>query len=152
MNRKFQQYIASIPGLFERLQASDSFTAKGVVAQKGKQGVYVFFEAGAPVYVGRTQNLQGRLRSHISKNHNSASFAFKRARRVQGRVATYVKEGSRSELAKDKTFQPEFYRQIELVKAMDVRFIEASDSIAQYLLELYSCLEFDLPLDEFDTH
>ena len=55
-------------------------------------------------------------------------------------------------MAKDPSFEPEFARQIALVKTMQVRFVEVFDPLAQYLLELYAHLEWGLPLDEFDTH
>lgn len=152
MNEHFRKATTAIPKLFDQLAASVAFRAKGIAAQKGRPGVYVFFENGIAVHVGRTRNLQGRLRGHITKSHFSASFAFKRARRSLGKVATYVTEGSRANLSKNEVFGPEFYRQIELVKAMEVRFIEVLDPVAQYLLELYAHLEYNLPLDEFDTH
>jgi hypothetical protein len=152
MNQKFAAAADAIPTLFNQLKDSEPFTAKGVVSQKGRTGVYAFYEDDVPVHVGRTRNLHGRLRGHISKSHYSASFAFKRARRALERVATYTPEGSRANLAVEEVFQAEFHRQIGLVKAMAVRFIEVPDPIAQYLLELYAHLEYDLPLDEFDTH
>jgi hypothetical protein len=152
MNEHFRLATEGIPELFNRLVASEPFTAKGIAAQKGKPGVYVFLEDDVPVHAGRTRNLAGRLRGHISKSHFSASFAFKRTRREQGKVATYVSSGSRSELAKDPIFRQAFYRQIDLIKGMSVRFVEVHDPVQQYLLELYAHLEFGLPLDEFDTH
>jgi hypothetical protein len=60
--------------------------------------------------------------------------------------------GSRAHLSRDEVFGPEFHKQIEAVRAMEVRFVEVADPVLQYLLELYACLEFRLPLDEFDTH
>jgi hypothetical protein len=152
MNERFHQANSAIPELFKQLAASEASTAKGIVSQRGRPGVYVFYENGVPVHAGRTRNLQGRLRGHVSRSHYSASFAFKRARRVLDRVATYVTKGSRSDLSMDEIFGPEFHRQIELVRTMEVRFIEVADPVKQYLLELYVHLEYDLPLDEFDTH
>lgn len=152
MNEHFKRATESIPELFNRLLGSEPFTAKGIAAQKGKPGVYVFLEGGVPVHVGRTRNLAGRLRGHISKSQFSASFAFKRTRREQGKVATYVTEGSRSDLARNPVFREAFHRQIDLVKGMSVRFVEVHDPVQQYLLELYAHLEFGLALDEFDTH
>jgi hypothetical protein len=35
---------------------------------------------------------------------------------------------------------------------MAVLFVEVTDPVQQYLLELYAHLEFGLALDEFDTH
>jgi hypothetical protein len=33
-----------------------------------------------------------------------------------------------------------------------VRFVEVLDPLTQHLLELYASMEWDLPLEEFDTH
>jgi hypothetical protein len=89
MNEKFQTATSAIPTLFVQLMASPAFTAKGTVAQRGRLGIYVFFEDSVPVHVGRTRNLGGRLRAHVTRSHHSASFAFKRARRALGKAATY---------------------------------------------------------------
>lgn len=152
MNEHFASATTAVPDLFKILMASDVFVKKGSVDQKGKAGIYIFFEGGQAVHVGRTRNLGGRLRGHTLKSHYSASFAFKRTRRALGKLATYKSLGSRAHLSTDEIFQPEFHRQIELVKQMEVRFLEVSDPVLQYLLELYACLELGLPLDEFDTH
>jgi len=152
MNKHFQTATAAIPELFARLSGSPLFSDKGIASQKGKAGVYVFLEDGVPVHVGRTRNLGGRLRGHITRSHFSASFAFKRTRIEHGKKATYVTKGSRSDLLGDPIFKETFHRQVELVKKMDVLFVEVTDAVQQYLLELYAHLEFGLALDEFDTH
>lgn len=152
MNEHFQAATAAIPELFARLVASVPFTAKGIAAQKGRAGVYVFLEGGIPVHVGRTRNLGGRLRGHITKSHFSASFAFKRTRILHNKTATYVTRGSRDDLLNDPLFKETFHGQVSLVKEMTVLFVEVTDPVKQYLLELYAHLEFGLPLDEFDTH
>jgi hypothetical protein len=152
MNEQFQKATAAIPKLFAQLIASPPFSSKGISAQKGRAGVYVFLEDGVPVHVGRTRNLSGRLRGHITKNHFSASFAFKRTRIEHGKRATYVTKGSRSDLLNDPIFKEAFHKQVSLVKEMAVLFVEVTDPVQQYLLELYAHLEFGLALDEFDTH
>jgi hypothetical protein len=152
INDQFAKITAQLPDLFAALAGSKPFVEKGAAWQMGKAGLYAFFENGCPVHVGRTRNLQGRLRGHISQSHNSASFAFKRTRRALKMDATYKPEGSRAALAKNSVFGPEFQRQIACVKAMQVRFVEVTDPLTQHLLELYACMEWGLPLEEFDTH
>lgn len=152
LNPHFRDAVSAVPDLFARLMASAPFTEKGTVAQKNRPGIYVLFESGVPVHVGRTRNLGGRLRAHVARSHHSASFAFKRARRILSKVATYKPEGSRKALVADSVFGPEFLRQIDAVRLMEVRFVEVADPVRQYLLELYACMELGLPLDEFDTH
>jgi hypothetical protein len=73
------------------------------------------------------------------------------ARGKLGLPATYSAVGARGQLQNDPIFRPEFLRQIERVKAMQVRFVEIADPVHQYLVELYEHLEYGLPLDEFDT-
>jgi hypothetical protein len=152
MNPTFASHIEAVPKLFALLKEANPFVEKGLVAQGKRTGIYAFFENGTPQYVGRTRNLQQRLRGHISANHYTATFAFKMARRTLGLPATYNKVGARAQLQNDPVFRPEFLRQIERVKAMQVRFVEIADPVHQYLVELYAHLEYALPLDEFDTH
>jgi hypothetical protein len=152
MNERFAKITQSIPELFDRLVSSPIFTEKGVSSQRGKAGLYVFYESGEAVHVGRTRDLGQRLRGHISRSHNKATYAFKRARRDLNRQATYATKGSRGELLKDPDFAAAFHRHIQLLRTLKVRFIEVKDPLQQYLLELYAHLEFNLPLDEFETH
>lgn len=91
------------------------------------------------------------MQNHVARNHNSASFAFRPTRVATSKAATYKSEG-RAEPMKDEGFRSEFHRQIDLVRAMEVRFIELRKLIVQYLLELYVHVEYGLSLDEFDTH
>lgn len=152
MNEKFAASTQAIPALFHKLATSPYFTEKGIAAQKGKSGVYAFFEDDHAIHVGRTRNLMQRLRGHIVRSHYSASFAFKRARRELGVSATYVTKGSRNELVKDPAFAAVFHRHIDILKTLKVRFVEVPDPVQQYLLELYAHIEYGLDLDEFDTH
>lgn len=152
MNARFAQTTQSIPALFEQLASSPFFVEKGVAAQKKKAGIYVFYEDGKAIHVGRTRDLGQRLRGHISRSHYSASFAFKRARRQLDRKATYTPKGSRADLLKEPEFAEAFHRHIDVLKSLQVRFIEGADPVQQYLLEPYAALEYGLELDEFDTH
>ena len=42
------------------------------------KGIYVFFEDGRPLYVGRSERMKKRVKQHSrrSSGHNSATFAF----------------------------------------------------------------------------
>jgi transposase InsO family protein len=152
MNPVFAETVRTIPDLFDRLHNAPPLDGKGTAAQKGLAGVYVFLEDGKVVHVGRTRNLQGRLRAHSANSHHSASFAFKRARRALGMAATYKTAGSRADLLAMEAFRQEFDRQRQAVRGFKVRFLAVADPVRQYLLELYAHMEYGLPLDEFDTH
>jgi hypothetical protein len=152
MNPILASHIEPVPKLFALLKKAQPFIEKGLTTRGKRAGIYAFFENGAPQFVGRTRNLQQKLRGHISANHYTATFAFKMGRRKLGLPATYNKVGARAQPQNDPIFRPEFLRQIERVKAMQVRFVEISDPVHQYLVELYAHIEYALPLDEFDTH
>jgi putative restriction endonuclease len=124
MNPIFATHIETVPKLFSVLREATPFVEKGLVAQRKRAGIYAFFENNVPQYVGRTKNLKQRLRSHILVNHYSAAFAFKMARGNLGLPATYNAVGARGQLQNDAIFRPEFLRQMERVKAMQVRFVE----------------------------
>jgi CO/xanthine dehydrogenase Mo-binding subunit len=152
MNERFREHVESMPALFQALDSSAPFAVSGAVEHRRKAGVYAFFEKGRPVHVGRTRNLQQRLRSHVRESHLSASLAFKLARRALGKKATYKTKGSRADLMNDPAFYAAFATQLARVKAVEVRFVEVPDPIDQYLLELYAHIVYRLELDEFDSH
>src|SRR6266851_4767123 len=152
INPIFASHIEAVPKLFALLKEATPFIEKGVATQRKRAGTYVFFENDVPQHVGRTRNLQQRLRGHITASHYTATYAFKMARRHLGLPVTYNTVGGRGQLQNDPVFRPEFLRQIERVKAMQVRFVDITDPVHQYLVELYAHLEYGLPLDEFDTH
>lgn len=127
--------------------------AVSAAGHPARPGIYLLIdEDGVVQHVGRTRNLRQRLRAHRTANHNSASFAFKRARRELGIAASYTKANSRAALQADETFGACFRRHVTAVSNMTVRFLNVTEPIDQYMLELYAVLELKMPLDEFDTH
>ena len=115
--------------------------------------IYVFWEDGIARYVGRARKLRQRIRSHHSKTHNAAAFAFRLTREATGRIkATYRKAGSRADLMTDIGFAAAFLEQSTRVRAMLISYLLVEDPIDQYLLELYAALEYGTSLTEFDTH
>lgn len=53
---------------------------------------------------------------------------------------------------KDQDFLAVFQAAIAEIKTMTVQFLEVSDPIDQYLLELYAAMELGTSTTEFDTH
>ena len=119
---------------------------------KQMRAIYIIWIEGKAVHVGRTRNLQGRVRGHVSNSHYSASFAFKQARRTLSIAASYTPENSRSALFARADFYAEFAKHRAVLQASEVTFLEVNNPIDQYLLELYAAMELGLELDEFDTH
>lgn len=151
MNPTFEAHVSRIPGLYGQLVGKPLLDVHPSSFGKSP-GIYIFYESGDPVHVGRTRNFQQRIRAHCTPNHNSASFAFKRARRELGQVTTYNRTTSRAALQIDPVFGPCFRRHVTAVTKMKVRFLEVADPVDQYFLELYAALELGLAMDEFDTH
>lgn len=151
VNPEFLAHTQRTPELFAALLKSALVPIAGTAFPKCA-AIYVFYLDGEPVHVGRTRNLQKRLRGHVAKSHYSASFAFKRARAETGTRATYKKGEGRTELMADELFRTAFDRALAEVRGMSVRFLFVDDPIDQYLLELYAALELQTSLSEFDTH
>lgn len=152
MNKTFASHTERMPSMFRELISAEPLLVNAA-GHPSAPGIYLLIDSNGSVqHVGRTRNLRQQLRAHRTANHNSASFAFKRARRELGIVASYTKANSRAALQADEIFGACFRRHVDAVSAMIVKFLLVVDPIDQYLLELYAVLELGMPLDEFDTH
>ena len=152
MNEQYRSHVDQMPALFEQLLKAERFPMKPRADWKQRRAIYIIWLDGKAVHVGRTRNLQGRVRGHVSNSHYSASFAFKQARRTLSVVASYTPENSRSALFARPDFYAEFAKHRELLQAGEITFLEVNNPVDQYLLELYAAIELGLELDEFDTH
>jgi hypothetical protein len=141
-----------MPALFKMLLDAERFPMKPRSEWKQKRAIYIIWIDGKPAHVGRTRNLQVRVRGHVSNSHYSASFAFKQARKTMSIAASYTPENSRSALFARDDFYAEFAKHRAVLQASEVTFLEVTNPIDQYLLELYAAMELGLELDEFDTH
>ena len=152
MNERFREHVTRIPDLFRELDQQPKVPMVPRTLPEGP-AIYVFWEDGAPKHVGRARKLRQRVRSHQSKGHSAAAFAFKLTRQATGRIkATYTTAGSRADLMADEAFATAFAEQSTRVKAMLISHLRVEDPIDQYLLELYAALEYGTSLTEFDTH
>lgn len=151
-DQRFMDAVARMPALFDELMDCTRHDMKALSDWAGLPAVYVFFDStDMPCHTGRTRNLQARIRAHTTNNHNAASFAFKRARKVTGRFATYRSKDSRASLMADHLFKREFDRQRNQIRDMKVRFVRISCDVEQYLFELYAAIRLGTSLDEFRT-
>ena len=108
MNKQDRTHVDEMPALFERLLNAKRFPMKPRSDWKQMRAIYIIWIDGKAVHVGRTRNLQGRVRGHVSNSHYSASFAFKQARRTLSIAASYTPENSRSALFAREDFYAEF--------------------------------------------
>ena len=79
---KFEDIVARMDPLLKQLQNGTPYNAP---TYRGlpRKGIYVFYEHGVPMYVGRVgstskQTMRNRIRQHTipSAEHNQAVFAF----------------------------------------------------------------------------
>ncbi len=94
-------------------------------------GIYVFYEDGKPIYVGRTNKnrMRKRLQEHMASysNQNSSTFAFQLYKDMVGDKT----------LSKVETKDHVFLEAKLRVSKMEIRVIEIEDPIIQTILEPY---------------
>ena len=154
MKDQFKEILDQIEKKYESLVIDQPFKC-GTVGKEfeSKAGVYLLYENGEPLYVGRTRNLRSRLRSHIQNSHNSASFAFLLARKKTGLTkASYQTSGSRVDLLQtNEHFRKAFDEARDRIRNMDVKVIEEKNPISQALLEIYVAFMTRAKYNEFGT-
>ena len=126
MNETFRRFVETLSPSFQRLMASPAVTVANLPMNIPAAGIYLFSEVDRHLYVGRTNSIRKRLQSHCQpgSGHNSATFAFRLARKLTGNLqATYKGEGSRADLEKDPDFRKVFIAQKERVRSMNVRYV-----------------------------
>jgi hypothetical protein len=135
----------------ERLNTSEPVT-RNHFSQLPERGIYVFYEHGKPVYVGRTNRMRDRLQEHGRKSsgHFSATFAFNLAKK-DPRTKDVDLLQQRKDLERDPVFSKIFSDAKERVTRMAVRTIEINDPIIQTLFEVYVALELKTE-NEWENH
>ena len=106
MNPEFREAVESLHSAFELLIGADPYTAGTALPEKG---VYVFYENGKALYVGRSNNIPQRRRQHIGRSSQTtqAALATLIARKETGRKVDYRK-GARERLLSDHEFMHAF--------------------------------------------
>ena len=101
-----------------------------------QQGVYVLYENGEPTYVGRSNRMRGRLRSHGADGagRHGATFAFKLLKRSLGKSGLTDPEI-------EQRYEEEFRKRRERVRDMTFQAVEIEDQLEQTLFEVYAILE-----------
>lgn len=152
MNDQFKRIIELLPPLFERLVTS-SIKPWNDLGRVPQRGIYVFYENGHPIYVGRTNRMKDRVKEHgrPSSTHNSAPFAFNLAKKAAIEKGMDLNK-SRVELERDPTFAKLFSEDKDRVSKMSVRVIEIDDPVIQTIFEVYTSMELRTEFNDFDTH
>ncbi len=153
----FHDVIEKMPkymGNLENCEPVGMYTMADRRGLRGKlpatNGVYVLYEHGQPMYVGRSDNLANRLLEHgqPSGDSETATLAFNIAK--EGFPAR--ESMSRRDLQRAKEFGPLFDAAKERVRRMQVRVVDVEDPIEQTILEVYAHLALDTPFNSFENH
>ncbi len=140
-SRQFEEVIAKMPGLLERLRSSPALgrDSLGGIPQRG---IYALYENEAAMYVGRSNRLSQRLLEHgrPSSLHNSATFAFLLAEEETERRGLSFPPMPRKSLQIHPRFRRIFRQARERVSRMQVRIVEVADPIEQTVFEVYAAL------------
>lgn len=157
MDENFKPYVEQLAQKLEKLRNASAANPLALPPDMCAKGVYVFSEGETYLYVGRSNTLRNRIRSHCgaSSGHNAAVFAFKLARIATGWTKPHYKKGSggtRDELMHNERFLGEFAKAKDRIGAMDVRYVEETDPIRQALLEIYAAVVLGAKYNDFDNH
>ena len=144
-----------MPSLLDELQGCPAYLRHALPRDLPTEGVYVFYEDGSPMYVGRSgrQGMRKRIMQHSrpSSGHNQATFAY--ALMVD---ALRLPTGHESRLTRDETakmLKGPFLEQKRRVMNMEVRVVEIEVPVVQAVFEIYATVTLGTTrYNRFDTH
>ena len=101
------------------------------------RGIYVFYENGKPIYVGRANNIRKRIQWHTreSSGSESASFAFNLAKKEYAKESEINKK--RKELMQIEEFIEIFRKHKLNLKNIELKCIPIENDILQTMFEPY---------------
>lgn len=152
MTKEFDQIVAEMPHLLLRLQEAE-LLSRDDLRGIPERGVYVLYEDGKPIYVGRSNRLRNRLLEHSrqSSTHNSAPFAFNLAKEKADRRGIDTSQ-ARNQLERNPAFKDLFTQAKKRVSLMRIRTVQIENPVMQTLFEVYAALALKTPYNDFDTH
>jgi len=115
-------------------------------------GVYVLYENGDALYVGRTEDIRRRLGEHSlpGSDQYAANLAIAVARRETCSPADYTRETSAGYLLKNNPqFQAAFSQAKARIGRMRVRYTVEPDPDSRYLLVFYTAKELPTRYNTF---
>jgi predicted GIY-YIG superfamily endonuclease len=135
---QLESYQAGMDSLFKEL--FEEFMQSEFVKRDNLpsyRGIYVFYENGAAIYVGRANNIRRRIQWHTneSSGSESASFAFNLAKREYANETEINKK--RKELMEIDEFIEIFRKHKLNLKNVEFRCIPVENDILQTMFEPY---------------
>tara|TARA_R110002124_G_C8613358_1_gene485546 strand:- start:92 stop:562 length:471 start_codon:yes stop_codon:yes gene_type:complete len=155
MHPKFSKVIDQLHSKFEELTTGQSFNFTTLPREMPSAGVYLFSENDKPLYVGRSNRLRERYKSHcrLGSKHNQAAFAYKLAHKALNLGPASYKPGpeSRKGRSANAKFIEAFSAAKARVRGMQYRFVAEPDQKRQALLEMYCAIALDTEFNDFST-
>ena len=147
---KFTEMIGQMGPLLRQLLEGTAFRGDTLRNLHMRHGIYVFFEDGIPVYVGRVgptskQPMRTRINQHRNREPREAPLPAWMVRRQLNQnniTARQIAENHR----------PLFDQMQGRVQAMEVRVVEIEDCTIQAVFEIYAALVLQTPFNDFCTH
>lgn len=156
MDERFIAHVEALRPAIEKLLRMQPANRGSLPLSMPGAGVYLLSERGRHLYVGRSNNIRGRLARHCrpGATHRMAAFAFRLAREDTCNLrASYRRDdGSREALMQDATFAAAFKASKVRIGRMEIRFVEEADPTRQALLEIYVAVVLQTPYNDFDNH
>jgi len=152
VNEEFGRLVNQLPHLLEHVVRSRGLD-RSESRRLPKRGVYVFYERGEPVYVGRSNRMKERILEHgqPSSDRYSATFAFRLAKEAAKQKGIDLSKTG-AQLEEDRAFADLFSQARERVSGMFVRAVEIEHPIVQTLFEVYAHVALRTKYNDFDTH
>ena len=162
-DRRFEHILPKMPGYLQELAESAYLHMESQDQRRslrgglpGCQGVYVLYEHGRPVYVGRSDRLADRLLEHgqPANGPESATLAFNLAYQQWHPEAdlTSFNRQARQAFKSATEYRSLFDRAKLRVRKMSVRAVEIADPVEQAVFELYAHVELKTPYNSFKNH
>lgn len=155
----FQQIIDKMPLLLEELNNYPMFKKSEIgngQVTPPRQGIYVLFEEGKPIYVGRSNNIKQRMSGHSNQGsvRLSATFAFKLAiENYENKYQKTTKVIRRQDLETDTDFAILFNEAKARVAEMGIKVVAIEDQITQTIFEVYAAMTLGtLKYNSFANH
>lgn len=119
------------------------------------RGIYVFYQNGQPIYVGRANNIRNRIQWHTRKSSGSesASFAFNLAK-MEFEKQDSASKKKRAELMAISEFKDIFDNHKLKLSECEIKCVEIENDILQTMFEPYLALKLGTyPINNtFENH
>ena len=141
MSETFDKIVAQMEPLLKTL-LSERPLDRAELRNIPKRGIYVLYEGGEPIYVGRSNDIPRRLREHgnDSSRNESATFAYKLSLDATGDPGGHTPGKTRKTRERDPEFAKEYQKQRKRVRNMLVRVAGIEDQATQSVFEIYAIL------------